>query len=155
MEMIKLSEHFQLSEFKCRNGVMPPANFQNTIRPTVAFLEAMRLATNILAYAKTGDPKLKTIGLVITSGFRTKEYNEQCGGAKQSRHVSGHAVDFKPTIPYSKEIITYNEFCFLAEKVDDYFEFKPYRLGFYPSKGNNAWIHIDCAFGFGGRRWTE
>lgn len=31
--------------------------------------------------------------IVITSGYRTKEYNEEIGGAKDSQHVLGNAID--------------------------------------------------------------
>lgn len=150
--MFELSKHFQLSEFKCHDGVMPPANFQTTIKPTVEFLEALRLSINIFIWSKTG--KVKNVGIAITSGYRHEKYNADCGGAKDSRHVSGHAADIKPTIPYDN-IFTYDVFCDLCEVVDSYFPSRPYRLGFYPSKGNGAWIHIDCAYGFGGRRWTK
>jgi hypothetical protein len=42
--------------------------------------------------------------IVITSGFRTPEHNEEIGGTKDSEHIFGRAVDIQaPTDPYVRE----------------------------------------------------
>jgi len=153
--MDKLSMHFRLDEFKCHDGTMPPKNFAYTIKDTLMFLESLRLAVNLFIAEKFGIGKFKTVGLIIVSGYRHEAYNKKCGGATNSRHVTGHAVDVKLTIPYGETTLTYHDFSRLAEFVDSYYESKPFRLGFYPSKGAGAWIHVDCAYGFGSRRWTK
>jgi len=38
-------------------------------------------------------PILKKHGLRVTSGFRSQEHNRSVGGAKQSKHMEGHAMD--------------------------------------------------------------
>jgi len=38
-------------------------------------------------------PVLKKYGLRVTSGFRSEEHNKSVGGAKQSKHMEGHAMD--------------------------------------------------------------
>ena len=34
------------------------------------------------------------VGFIINSGYRTKEHNDRVGGAKNSQHMFGEAVDF-------------------------------------------------------------
>ena len=36
------------------------------------------------------------IKFTITSAFRTKEQNDECGGSSSSQHLTGDAVDLKP-----------------------------------------------------------
>jgi len=148
----KLSEHFRAAEFKCRDGSPLPEDFAETIRDTVEFLELLRLLVNVHLHAQLGE--WLDIGLFVTSGYRSERYNRRVGGAPQSRHVTGQAADVRPTRAYDSDL-SYADFCALAEAADEYFTDRPYRLGFYPSKGPIAWIHVDCAYGFGGRRWTD
>jgi uncharacterized protein YcbK (DUF882 family) len=45
--------------------------------------------------------------ITITSGFRTVEFNEQCGGSKNSYHLQGLAVDCRFNFKkYTKERLT-------------------------------------------------
>jgi len=145
----KLSEHFKASEFQCHDGSPLPDDFAVTICDTVVFLEKLRSDMNALLRKRTGHPH--DVGLVIVSGHRTEKYNRRCGGAKTSRHVSGHAVDVKPTRPYD-DTFSYSDFRELCERLDRRLP-NPYRLGFYSRKGAGAWVHVDCAYGHGGRRW--
>jgi len=71
-----------------------PANFATTIKDTVEFLERLRTLMNEKLAAKTGKPS--NVGLKIISGHRTAAYNRRCGGARNSRHVTGQAADVKP-----------------------------------------------------------
>lgn len=146
----KLGDHFLLKEFNCHNGTPPPANFPETIRDTIEFLERLRLLLNFKLMEITGE--WRDVGITVVSGYRTEAYNKKVGGANQSRHVTGQAADVKPTIAYDAKF-KYSDFCKLAEIVAKSFPTRPYRMGFYPAKGAGAWIHVDCAYGFGGKRW--
>jgi len=73
----KLSEHFKVKEFACKDGSKDVYVDDDLIE----VLERVRL---YLA---------KPIN--ILSGYRTKEYNEQCGGASNSYHCQGKAADIR------------------------------------------------------------
>ena len=70
----KLSEHFRLIEFQCRDG----SDLVLVHPRLVSLLEAIR--------SKAGP-------LHINSGFRTASHNERIGGVKYSQHTYGMAAD--------------------------------------------------------------
>lgn len=72
---MKLSEHFDSSEFTCKCGCGEFWIVDKLIR----LLEAMR--------AKCGCP------LIINSGYRCPEHNAAVGGVPNSQHVLGTAAD--------------------------------------------------------------
>lgn len=87
------TEHFSLREFACRDGSAVPREYWGNVRALMAELEKIR--------AVWGRP------IVINSGYRTKTYNQQCGGAKASQHLTANAVDFNvqgvaPSTVYAK-----------------------------------------------------
>lgn len=72
---MNLSANFKVKEFACRDGtdkVLIDVDL-------VAKLQDLRTYLN------------KPI--TITSGYRTESYNKQCGGAENSYHLKGQAVD--------------------------------------------------------------
>ena len=73
------TEHFKLREFACRDGSAVPRAYWGNVRALMAELEKIR--------GVWGRP------IVINSGYRTKTYNQQCGGAKASQHLTANAVD--------------------------------------------------------------
>jgi len=74
---MKLSEHFDDSEVKCRCcGKMPPDGLPDGLLDK---LEELRAAV--------GKP------LVCFSWYRCPEHNKKVGGAPKSQHMSGKAVD--------------------------------------------------------------
>lgn len=74
---IKVSRNFKLYEFECHDG-----NSEVKVDPElVEKLQALR--------EKLG----RTV--VITSGYRTPEYNAKIGGVSDSQHIRGKAADIK------------------------------------------------------------
>ena len=73
--MTKLSEHFDSSEFACHCG----CGNDNVHSALIHALEILR--------AMVKSP------LIITSGRRCSKHNKAVGGAKNSWHLSGCAVD--------------------------------------------------------------
>ena len=78
---MKITEHFDSTEFACKDGTQVPTALLGNLRMLCAALEVLR--------AELGKP----IG--IMSGYRTKAYNDKCGGAPNSRHVRADAADIQ------------------------------------------------------------
>ena len=78
------------------------------------------------------DPLREKIGAIkITSGYRTPAYNKQIGGATNSQHCKGEAVDLQP----------------LHTNIDDVFaliirEFKYDQVILERNNAGSRWIHI-------------
>lgn len=83
---LKISEHFKVKEYACKDGSQ------------VVFVdEKLRLMLEALR-SKIGKP------VIITSGYRTPEWNKKCGGAKYSYHMRGMAADIKVNGMTPKEL---------------------------------------------------
>ena len=93
---MKLSEHFSLAEL-CKTSyytsdVNIPSRvaIENLRNICENWLEDLRYSQNTLYGDKNGD-----IPIIISSGYRSEEVNMKCGGAKNSNHLTGCAVDIK------------------------------------------------------------
>ena len=91
---MKLSPHFTLGEL-CKtsyytdDGNIPSrVAIENMTRICDGWLEDLRFSYNQLY----GDERHE-IPVIINSGFRSEEVNRMCGGAKESNHLTGCAVD--------------------------------------------------------------
>ncbi|KDR94606.1 Peptidase M15 [Peptoclostridium litorale DSM 5388] len=74
---VKLSANFCVSEFACKGG-----------GGRVLFdMELVRRLQGLRDYFKRP--------IVITSGYRTRSYNDMVGGAENSQHIYGRAADIK------------------------------------------------------------
>jgi len=144
---MRLSEHFEMREFQCHDGSPLPENFPETIRDAVDFLERLRGFMNFYICRKTN--VWLDVGLKIISGHRTLEYNRRIGSNDTSRHVAGQAADVAPVGGY--KWFSYSDFYEMCELVDRSFSSRPYRLGKY---NRSKFVHVDCGYGHGGRRWT-
>ena len=76
-QMNKISDHFHRSEFKCAC----PCDKDTVDIELIDILEDLR------TYFRTE--------VVVTSGYRCKEYNEGVGGSKNSKHTEGRAADIQ------------------------------------------------------------
>ena len=114
----KLSEHFNVREFRCRDGSDPV--FIDT--ELVALLEKIR--------AHFGKP------LTITSGFRTAAHNATVAkAAKYSQHLYGKAADIQVQGVSVENVYAY------ADKLLG----NAGGCGIYPpGLGRaNGWVHVD------------
>lgn len=74
---MSLSPHFSRGEVACRCG----CGFDSIDVELLRILEFVRLAFNK--------------AVIINSGCRCREYNEQIGGSKNSQHTFARAADFR------------------------------------------------------------
>lgn len=74
---IKLSRDFSLSEFACRDE-------KRSVYVDAELVQRLQLLRD---YFKRP--------VVITSGYRSREYNRSVGGADGSQHLEGRAADIK------------------------------------------------------------
>lgn len=79
---MKLTPHFSLSEFACRDGTPVPTRWHARVRCLAEQLEVLR--------AELGGKPIK-----ITSGYRPPAYNRSVGGGKRSQHLVARAADIK------------------------------------------------------------
>lgn len=89
----KLSEHFKVKEFACKDGSDP------------IFVSAELVEVMEKIRVHFGKP------VIVTSGYRTPVYNsrKEVGGVAYSQHVYGTAADIKITGVTPKEIADYAE----------------------------------------------
>ena len=88
---IKLSPHFTLGEmtktsYHPLDGNIPSRVHIENLRRLCGWLEMLRSEWN-KHYGEGDDP------IIINSGFRSPDTNQLCGGAKNSNHLTGCAVD--------------------------------------------------------------
>lgn len=78
------SPNLTWKELKCKDGTPYPQEFieDGTVEVLAFTFELIRALYN------------KPI--TVTSGYRTKEYNRLIGGARNSQHCLGKALDLKP-----------------------------------------------------------
>ena len=127
---MKLSENFGLYEFfesstADRNNInnLEPANIVSNLERTVINIcQPVREHFGVPVY--------------ITSGYRSQELNELVGGAENSQHTSGEAVDMKT--PYASNIE-------IAKYIRDNLDFDQLILEAYdPENENSGWVH--CSY---------
>ena len=107
---MKLSEHFTLGEltktsYYTADGNIPSrVAIENLRNICENWLEDLRYSQNTLygdcsRKEERGERKENTsmadIPIIISSGYRSEEVNMKCGGAKNSNHLTGCAVDIK------------------------------------------------------------
>lgn len=78
------SDHLSWVELACKDGTPYPDEFRTDGR-------AFRLATVF-----EGIRVIWNKPLVINSAYRTPEWNQKIGGARNSQHVLGRALDIQP-----------------------------------------------------------
>ena len=109
---IKLSPHFTLGEMTVTtyhplDGNIPSHEAIENLKRLCGWLEILRERYN-RKYA--GEEPI-----IINSGFRSEEVNQKCGGAKDSNHLTGCAVDIRCLGP--EQMIRYA--CLLLDTADE------------------------------------
>ena len=126
-------KHFDAREIARRT--LPPRALWARIIPTLQVAERLR-AQDEVSY------------IVVSSGYRDPDHNEQVGGAPRSLHVSFNALDIIP-MRSSTERTPIHTIVKLLEK-DPYYPFMG--IGVY-----NSFVHIDTrglfTRGARGSRW--
>jgi len=107
---MKLSEHFTLGElcktsYHTMDGNIPShVAIENLKRICEGWLEDLRYSYNQMYGDGVGRSRKEYDGvgsqyseipIIISSGYRSEEVNRKCGGAKNSNHLTGCAVDIK------------------------------------------------------------
>ena len=108
MENIKLSEHFQLSEF-CHLQKYP----QNI--PTIQQIANMAYGCRQLL-----EPAREAIGcpIIVNSGFRNEAVNRRVGGVKNSQHLQGQAADIRPKDPQQfQRLVSFLKTCEFTDQL--------------------------------------
>lgn len=156
-----LSEHFSLKEFDhdIMGGKLPPESMRDNIRDTLEFLERLRFFMNWVIMDRKKLSYYPNFGISITpnGGYRYDPKvvsGEITVDDQKSRHYFFFAADVRPTGLYQYGF-TYQEFYEMALLIDKSFTDRKYRIGKYLGYGQYAWVHIDCAYGYGGLRWTH
>ena len=127
-----LTLSFRSNEFRCHNGVPVPTELLPNLRT---------LCETVL------QPIRERWGaVIITSGYRTPEWNERVGGAKTSTHMTCEGADVRPV-----KLGDLNEFTRVIESMR--------ADGLLPGLGGIGtylnWVHLDTRKAADGhlRRW--
>ena len=118
----RLSPHFTLGEltktsYHTLDGNIPSHVAIENLKRICGWLEILRERYNRLygdRSQESGDSRYD-IPVIISSGYRSEEVNQKCGGAKGSNHLTGCAVDIKCLGP--EQMIRYA--CLLLDIADD------------------------------------
>lgn len=93
--MNKPSVHLSWGELACKNGIPYPQKYitDGTVFKLAEVFEEIR--------ATCGD-----YPIIVNSAYRTPEYNKKIGGARNSQHVLGRALDLKHTQLSNEQFFT-------------------------------------------------
>ena len=90
----KLSEHFSLGEFT-KSGSHPEV-YNIPSHEAIANLKRLCTWLEVLRERASPDPsKGRGVPIIINSGYRSPQLNRKIGGAPNSNHLTGCAVDIR------------------------------------------------------------
>ena len=96
-----ITDNFYFGEFWCKcsacKGKKPTEEQTNNIVQVAINLQALRIILNDPRYPYLTANKYVDIGIRVISGLRCPANNKASGGAANSKHLTGEAVDPKPT----------------------------------------------------------
>lgn len=127
---MKISNNFSLEEFY-NSDTAKKYGIDNTPDETIK-KHIIELVENILQPLRDAWGS----GIKINSGYRCPKVNEKTGGSKTSAHLSGYAVDTKPSNGKMKEYQKFVEDWLKKNATWDQL------IHEYPKNGIDSWVHI-------------
>lgn len=119
----QLAKNFIAKEFACKDGTQE------------LFIDT-KLVEKLQEIRDYYDTPIKVI-----SGYRTENYNLNCGGAKNSKHLTGEAIDFmflkRPELLSDDD----GKIFYTAQDIQN--KFKINGIGIYNERMENNFLHID------------
>ncbi|MCQ2329917.1 MAG: D-Ala-D-Ala carboxypeptidase family metallohydrolase [Paludibacteraceae bacterium] len=135
---MKLSEHFDLSEFT-RSSVAERNHIDNHIDLSVPSGQAV-LANLKNLCEQVLEPLRQHFGVpvIISSGYRSTALNRAVGGVSTSQHQKGEAADIVLPSALSSN----------SSALKDWFNWLHYNTHFdqliWEKSGSKTWIHVSC-----------
>lgn len=127
--MIRLTPNFTLEELTKSNPEILKSGITNL--PTEEAIDNLtNIAINILQPIRDHFK----VPVIVTSGYRSKAYNEAIGGSENSQHMRGEAVDI--------DLGNKNGEVFWWIINNLQFDQAIWEFGTPPPNGNPDWIHI-------------
>ena len=116
---MKLSEHFTLGEMTKSNSHPEIYNIPSheaiaNLKRLCTWLEVLRERASPGPTASPGPSKRRGAPIIINSGYRSPQLNRKIGGANNSNHLTGCAVDIRTSgmeqaICYAAILINYSK----------------------------------------------
>ena len=127
MTNLKLSTHFSLAEM-CDSASAVKLGINNYPQEDEYLASLKYICVNILepVRARYGAP------IKVTSGYRCKQLNDAIGGAANSQHCSGQAVDIMGQSPLDTVLIYVYLRCTNFDQL------------IFEQRGNVTWVHVSC-----------
>lgn len=116
---MKLTKHFSLQEFDCKDDTPVPEQFYPNVKILADNLQALR-------------DHIKKPVIISGSGYRTKKHNTKVGGAQKSLHLTASAADIS-VINYSPA-----QLAIIIEELIGEGKMKQGGIGIYPT-----FVHYD------------
>ena len=144
---MQLSEHFSLSEFT-RSATAAKYGIDNTFDPSnPAHAEIIANLRNLCEQVLEPLRAFASQPIIISSGYRSPALNRAVGGAKNSQHLTGEAVDIR--IPMHAFVNEQGQRFTNMELLNRWFDWMTNNCDFdqlikETANRRTYWIHVSC-----------